>query len=352
MCYTNQDRLKYELQKRYEGKVPYDSRKEFPDTGIDYVKRFHQVEEKLNSEWHPDVTLGAAISGDGLLTDHGVKHVQSVIQHAGMIIRDLDRLTGYEIYILLLAIHFHDLGNIYGRDEHEKKIAEVILSLDKELQLATQEKQFINDIATAHGGSNEGDKDTIGRIGPDTMFGGVRVRQKVLAAILRFADEISDDLNRSNFKGIIPTENQVFHEYSKSLQPISIDGETIIMKYQIPYNLAINKVGKGNTKVYLYDEIQSRLGKCMRELEYCRKYAEGQLIPSTVSVGIRILKKDDFREIEDLKDDFRLTLHGYPDMRIFTFEYYLELDPTTGHSIHLKYNNGKALHNTVLRRPK
>ena len=343
--YTDQDGLKFELQRRYNGITPYgEKRKEFPDKS-DFVEVFYAIEEKMNAEWHEDVNLGAAVAGDGILTDHGIKHVQDVITHAGDILTDVKHLTGYEIFILLLSIHFHDVGNIYGREAHEQKIADVIKELGDALPLNIPEQQFICAIATAHGGYVDGDKDTISHIGSDTKYGNVEFRPKVLASILRFADEISDDLRRSKTKErFIPSQNQAFHAYSKSLQPVSIAGETILMHFQIPYVLTQSKIGKGSNQVFLYDEILDRLAKCMRELEYCRKYADGIIKITSLSVRIDILQENHFKAIEGAGDHFRLTLQGYPDARSHSLESYMEKsDFVTGVSKELKYKNGLDL---------
>lgn len=103
------------------------------------VASFKYIEDYMNQNCHPNTTLGAALHGDGLLTDHGVEHVKMVIQNAGKLVGDMQykRLNGYEIYLLLLAIHFHDVGNVCGRQEHEKKIDDIIIGVfaDKFSQL-------------------------------------------------------------------------------------------------------------------------------------------------------------------------------------------------------------------------
>ena len=269
--FREQDGLKYHFEKRFLGeeKCEEDVPMEFPRNKGDLVEKYLYVENMLNDQWHKDVNLGAAVTGDGLLTDHGVEHVNDVMMHANMIIgKNVRKLNGYEIYLLLLAIHFHDLGNIKGREEHEEKIAEIMTEMGEALPLDITEKQFVIAIATAHGGYVNGDKDTIYHINVDRGCNGIKVRAKLLAAILRFADELSDDFNRANYKGIeIPAQNEAFHEYSKSLEPVLIEGETVAFHFRIPYTLTQNKIGKANKRVFLYDEILERLAKTMRELE-------------------------------------------------------------------------------------
>ena len=352
--YSSMDGLNYILQCRWNAALSITNvsdvkEREFPNGKGNILDLYHKFEEEMNHKWHPNVNLGAAVSGDKLLTDHGVEHVKSVISHAKDILADIERLNGYEIYLLLVSIHFHDLGNISGREQHEQKIAEIIDGMGNGLPLDTSEKELVTSIATAHGGYIDKctrNKDTIRQVSSDTYYDGISIRPKALASILRFADEISDDLNRSDFNGIkIPHENEVYHEYSKALTPVSILGDTIRFKFRIAYDLTQKKIGKGNEEVFLYDEILERMSKCMRELEYCRKYANGLIRPTTLDITIDVLKEgSSFQIIRDMGDSFRLTLHGYPNKNISGLTDYLDMDDdSTGSIKSLKYEDGDSL---------
>lgn len=352
--YGKSDGLRYELQRRWnEWKKECrtdselgDYRKEFPPNKTDLLNQYWDFEQKMNKDWHPNVVLGAAVSGDKLLTDHGIAHVNSVITHAGEILANPKFLNGYEIYLLLVSVHFHDLGNISGREAHEQKIADIIESMKETVPFDSPEKEIISSIATAHGGFCDNDKDTIRNINLDEVYAGVYYRPKMLAAILRFADEISDDFSRSDFTGVkIPHENQVFHEYSKALEPISVVGETIKFHFRIPYELTQEKVGKGTGEVYLYDEILLRMAKCMRELEYCKKFADGVIRTTTADVIIDFLQKGSSFRVKD-RDYFRLTLHGYPDASHSKLDDYFDKNGMSNESENpkeLKFKDGNAL---------
>ena len=349
--YKKSDGLRYDLQQRWYGAdeaspIYCDDRKEFPESKTMLLEQYHVFEAKMDEKWHPNVVLGAAVTGGGLLTDHGVAHVRSVIAHAKDILVDPHFLNGYEIYLLLMSIHFHDLGNISGREEHEQKIAELIEKMGEDLPLDNPEKEIVSAIATAHGGFCGEDKDTIRNISLDTVYAGVHYRPKALAAILRFADEISDDFNRAEFNGVIvPHQNEVFHEYSKALEPISIIGETIKFHFRIPYELTQRKVGKGSGEVYLYDEVLARMAKCMRELEYCRKFADGAIKPTTADIIIDFLQPGSSFRRKD-RDSFRLTLHGYPDADHSTLADYFDKASRLGETApqkELKFKDGNAV---------
>lgn len=314
--YKEVDGLRYTMEQLQNS----GEKDQFPTGKGDLVASFKYIEDYMNQNCHPNTTLGAALHGDGLLTDHGVEHVKMVIQNAGKLVGDMQykRLNGYEIYLLLLAIHFHDVGNVCGRQEHEKKIDDIITALGDRLPLDTPEKVMVSGIATAHGGYadiDHTDKDTLRHLSLIDNCNGIIIRPALLGAILRFADELSDDSTRANrylnATGQIPSENMIFHAYSAALSPIAFNGNTIAFKYYIPFEQAKNRI-PNDTGSFLYDEIIKRLSKCMQELEYCSKYSEGFIRISTLSVEIHIMNPvTTHRPMNTLK--FSLRLSGYPN---------------------------------------
>lgn len=350
--YKEQDELKYYFESRWEGKSHIKDtglevqESEFPISKKNLVEKYKNLEDLLNEKWHPIATLGAAVNEDGLLTDHGVGHIAEVMHNAFKIIgKNIVRLNGYEIYLLLIAIHFHDLGNIYGREEHEQKIEQVIEELGNALPLDVVEKEFVVAIAKAHGGFSDKDRDTIRYVNVDKNCNGIAVRAKLLAAILRFADELSDDFTRTEYNGItIPYENEVYHAYSKCLEPVSFEGETISFHYRVPLEYTQKKVGKGKNEVYLYDEILNRLSKCMRELEYCRNYANGFINITTLNVKIEIKSDNLLRRIDDVS--FRLSLRGYPSESQAGFNDFFD---DLQNSKRIKYETGVELQQAMNR---
>ena len=314
--YKEIDGLRYTMEQLQDS----GEKDQFPTGKGDLVANFKYIEDYMNQNCHPNTTLGAALNGDGLLTDHGVDHVKMVIQNAGKLVGDMQhkKLNGYEIYLLLLAIHFHDVGNVCGRQEHEKQIDDIITALGDRLPLDTPEKVIVSDIATAHGGytdSSHTDKDTLCRLNITDTCNGVSIRPALLGAILRFADELSDDNTRANryldTTNQIPPENKIFHAYSAALSPITFSGNTIAFKYYIPFSQTQNRIPDENG-TFLYDEIIKRLSKCMQELEYCSKYSEGFIRISTLSVEIHIMQPiTTHRSMQSLK--FSLRLSGYPN---------------------------------------
>lgn len=351
MFYKENDGLKYIMEQRWNEK----SEDEFPKTKNELIKNFEYIESFLNNKYHPNVNIGAAISGDGVLTDHGVEHVQAVMDKAFKIIKEkVHLLKGYEIFLLLVAIHFHDLGNISGRQDHETKIIEIMDEMGDQLPMDVPEKELVVSIATAHGGFADDahkNKDTLRSVYPETHCNGIIVRPIILAAVLRFADELSDDFNR--FVNIdIPPENKIFHEYSKSLEPVGFNGKTLSFKYRIPYEKTKETMKKGSKEIYLYDEIRLRLSKCLLELDYCRKYADRFIDITTLSVSIKIMDpKNTIKSCDS--DQFRLSLFGYPNENDFCLEDHIvneDISSDDNSTKKPKYSSGEELKNAMMKR--
>lgn len=318
--YQQSDSLRFCLQSRY-----FKKREEFPADNINYLENFHQIESKLNADVHPEVVTGAALHGDGLLNDHGPQHVSMVINMAGLLLgENVRNLSGYEVFILLLSIHFHDVGNISGRDGHETRIYEVMEELGALLPLDAAQKRYVCLIAMAHGGKIGNNKDTISYLPQEDFLGGKKIRPALIAAILRFADEIADDNTRAarflSQSGQIPTQNLIYHRYSQCLQTPAIDGEKLILKYDLSREDAINPYLKPNRpdslssipQVFLYDEIIARLKKCLGELVYCNRYAAQYIRVTSIRADINVYIQTALNPI--FKDSILLSPRGYPDL--------------------------------------
>jgi metal-dependent HD superfamily phosphatase/phosphodiesterase len=121
--FSERDGLRFILEKKFNERKS----NEFPNDDINYVNVYKQLEDHLNAQIHPETEKGAILNGSGLLTDHGASHVSMVIQRAGLLLNDnINKLSEFEIFIFLLATHFHDVGNILGREKHEEKIMDIM----------------------------------------------------------------------------------------------------------------------------------------------------------------------------------------------------------------------------------
>lgn len=303
------------------------------DPSDTFSNRYQTISDKLNKYVHPEVTKSAISKDGGFLTDHGPEHIRTVIRRASELINsnDANLLSRYEIYILLVAIHLHDVGNAYGRLGHEKACTEIMTWLGNAAGDNAAEKREILKIAQAHGGSINGNKDTIGQLAPNEVVLNESIRPQLLAAILRFSDELSDEKDRaSRFlleKGLLPKESIIYHKYADALHSVipDIPGREVQLHFEL-YRDDVTRTFKKRSKrtvenVYLLDEIFTRTIKLYDECRYCCRFMYRYIPIDTVRVTIKIyLNKDAITPSETI--GYRLGEFGHPSDNakdIYTF---------------------------------
>ena len=159
------------------------------------------------------------------LTDHGPRHIANVMEMASELIGEQafvhedGYLTAADAYTLCMAILFHDVGNIFTRREHEKRIGEVWGWVRKGQDPPRMERTLIVRIAGAHTGTTlRGSRDTLAELELSSNLDGVQVHEQELAAILRFADELAEGPQRTSsfVRDILgyPPESEIHHRYA------------------------------------------------------------------------------------------------------------------------------------------
>lgn len=296
-------------------------RKRNQPSAFDFCEAYSAIKKHLEDHVYDNEELGAAICGDGLLTNHGKKHVDDVIRHIERLLHnDFSQLNLHETFVLLLATLLHDVGNISGRAEHEKKISSIINQCDEYKRLDTTVKVTTISVAQAHGGrTKDGDKDTLSQVQRDMGLGGEVVHTRSIAALLRFADELADNSERANDdmerQGRIPEMNLIYHKYSRSLQPVIMEGVSLKFHYSITVNLALSKFKKEENgevrEKYLYDEILDRLRKASCEMAYCVRHSGGLFHYDDIIVTIDICSNEESEVVKAIPMRFRTA--GYPD---------------------------------------
>ena len=299
-----------------------------PHAGKPYDLRLKNISELMNEQVYPEVEKGAISKDGGFLTDHGPRHTETIIQRASSLLYHPEisypQLTPYEVYLLLIAIYFHDVGNIFGRDRHEEKHSEVMEKIFEFIGNEMVERQAILKIAGAHGGRINGSKDTISTLLPVGPVLGQNVRYQTLAAILRFADELADDCHRASRIGqlldVIPKGSEIFHAYARSLHSVLIHPHQNIvdLHYSFIKKDAIRTFGKKTDEqtiknVYLLDEIYNRTLKMHFERKYCMRFTQGTVRIDAINVSIQVY--EDKNSLSTCVDPigYRLQEHGYPD---------------------------------------
>lgn len=299
--------------------------KGFP-SNKNYINIYEELKTKFDTQVHPEVkTKILEIEKEGYFNDHGVDHIKMVIDRATWLLNELDAslenhkeyfyISPYEVFILLMAIQLHDTGHlIASRKEHAEKGKELLTQFDSGKFLSTAERKHIGDIARAHGGKD----DPIGKLQVEENLSHQKIRPRLLAAILRLADELAEDKSRaSKFLldiGNIADTSEIFHRYSDSLESITISGGELKLDFYTHHEVLLKtypvKTKSGTADRFLIDEIYDRTFKTYTESLYCSRFLPEKARINCVKVNINILKSDNDEEIKKISYELKET--GYP----------------------------------------
>lgn len=306
----------------------------FPNGSTSYFERYIGIKNNLEDTVYKWIGAATSANDQGVYTDHSIDHFNAVIRYAGKLLNFPNEVTleykspidPYEVYILLVSILLHDAGNINGRRGHEKHPLKILKQMGDIACPDHFEAKPIADIATVHGGeilSSDGTetKDTIGEstLKEKDEFHGIHFRPQLLAAIVRFADEICEDRSRSACfllkEGGLPKWSEIYHAYAHSISSVNVDNisKCINIKYEFVKDDVVRMFGYGcKEKVeekYLSDEIFSRLEKMFCELRYCKRFMY-ELIKVNRIRATATIYDSDMNVL--LEDTFELKEEGYP----------------------------------------
>lgn len=227
------------------------------------------------------------------LTDHGADHVANVLDNTQRLLGlpdvysedDNPPLNPVELYLLCMTVLFHDVGNLFGRNRHNHKVADVYGEVFKGLLDEKDERLHVVRAARAHCGTSsaDGSRDTIKELGATPAYAyGQAVRLQTIGAVVRLADELAEGPQRtSSFliaKGIFDPNSMPYHEYAQMTR-VTIDrgGERIALTYHISLDNCGDEAalrGGLDRLQNLLEMTYSRAVKLDQERRYARHYCD------------------------------------------------------------------------------
>jgi hypothetical protein len=287
---------------------------DIPDITGDVRTRYAEFARQMVPV-HEVVVSGAQLIDGGLLTGHGIAHINRVIQRASQLLEATELvLTSYEVFLLLVAINLHDAGNMYGRAGHEQRIEQVLDAQGIHFETNGFERNLAIMIATAHGGK----ADSIDNLpSMPERFNGQKIRVRVLAALLKLADELSDDRTRAA-KALMNAElltdgELVFHTFANVLDTVDIrHGErTVDLYFKLTTKEVLANYRHKGKAISLLKYIYSRTLKTHFERSYCMRFLRPGIELEAINVVIDIFN-DKYR-VRKERIKYKLEEKGYPN---------------------------------------
>jgi hypothetical protein len=303
------------------------------DDARQLAPRYQAMKQYLEKEYYPWIQATCPF-----YTDHGIGHVNSVIRAAsGLLERHLDPdgrgLNAIEIFLLLAAILWHDVGNALGRAGHADRIPQMTAEI-KGLGFPDPAlHRIVVEIARAHAGS-----DGLRNARPEADCAVVRtvtVYPRALAAIVRFADEISEDRSRISLALMpqVPAQSQIYWQFANCITAsrpdparervvltIEVPDSAVSQKYPCPEGL-LNRADESK-QLTLIQYLISRLEKMNNERAYCEPEFRSRYV-AVREIIVRLSIVADTQLLSGYSLEFALAANGlteqdtYPSIDLF-----------------------------------
>lgn len=269
-----------------------------------FIPAYEAVKSYMIKEVYPNI---ARIEPD--LTDHGEIHIQDVLRNAYAILEDgvsesISEYTPLELCVLCMSILVHDIGNLHGRVGHEKVIP-TIFTGERFPGIDNALRRTVIQVAKAHGGKG----DTIEELGEKNALFTQQIRSSSIAALLRFADELSEGPHRTSRlmlqESMISDESIIFHEYANLTNPPCIASGNVVLGFDI----SVDKKDEKSLRE-LISFVFKRVYKLNRERIYCGLYSAHIQRIKSVNVSITFYEDDELINpiiIPNELTNFRLT---------------------------------------------
>jgi hypothetical protein len=222
-------------------------------------------------------------------TDHGPRHVVRVMELYGKFLKnnvpgltdyqvlDSTSLNFYEMYLLLGATIWHDVGNILGREKHGTKIAQVADRLKRHFFVDEDIQNYALRIAQSHTGT---DGVRVRIPVDDTDYMNREINLRFLGAVLRLADELEEGEVRvdksyyETMKDKIPADKRIYWETSCCIKRIEPHPESCSIEAhaRIKEDSLFKSLKKNGKRVALIDELIFRFDKMNEERKYYMQF--------------------------------------------------------------------------------
>lgn len=294
-----------------------------------YMSKFRALEEHLLESVHPLVDVGLVADSihateDGeapdIMTIHGCRHISDLIESLDKIAQSFHERRGatplnpLEAYLLLCAAHLHDVGNIGGRKNHPNRSRELIRA-NLNLFYDTETRQNIFDLARVHGGtSGKYGKDTFREMGRDNF---VWPRLRLLAAMLRIADELSESPERVpaellNWFQASPRSNFAYR-YAQAFRRFDLQNDTLNILLRVYPEQHQYAAEVGGETIGFFNHLERKIDVVEREIRYCSQYGRPDFDIRRVRISVEYYEEPP-PSLATNSSTLTLDLdHGYPD---------------------------------------
>lgn len=231
--------------------------------------------ELLNHEYI--FTLHAFPGGN----DHGPAHIKRVLEYLDKLLQDhVSALSELELFLLLCSVLLHDQGLLEGRSGHSRASQRLLNLPEYSAHFEPFEMRFIGKIVAVHSAHESIEKEFKGWDEKEGA-GGDTVRLSYLAALLRLADELDEDLRRAKHrifnKILLPDDSVIYWLINMSILAVRPLPKSKCIRVTVEYSSTETDelyVYKTNQRVNVLAAIFRKMQKLNRERQYCLQFMD------------------------------------------------------------------------------
>ncbi len=280
------------------------------------------MREKIGNDYLP--LLNSAVP---YINDHTRLHLRRVLQHIEALLErhfpqpshqaaDIpsDRVISWaDTLVLINALVWHDMGNMYGREGHAAIVKDCFGAVSGSIYDEFMRNHILR-VAEAHSGTG-----SIERVIPNShataSYRGEDVHPQFLAATLRFADELDEDHRRispsewrsmtRDGKPLVPPSSHRFWYFSERNLSITVRNEAgartdfaprveIVSHiprtfFKTPFVVRVDKKNKPTKTRFAITEYFRRIFKIENERVYCNKFLQSSYYhPGVSAIRVRL----------------------------------------------------------------
>lgn len=163
--------------------------------GDQFIEKYRLMKNRLLNVEYEHWAAGFAEGNN-----HGRGHITRVLENLDHLLgpKPLAHISSYELFLAMMAVLYHDIGLLRQRKGHEE-ISKSLLEGDENdayvINLA--DKEIIAAAVVSHSSSKDIAQEC-SRFSSEEIIGKQKARPKVVAALVRLADELDEDYRRAD----------------------------------------------------------------------------------------------------------------------------------------------------------
>jgi hypothetical protein len=156
--------------------------------------------------------------------DHGPGHIERVLEKLGQLVGpdpvNKGFIGGYELYLAVMAVLYHDIGIMRRRSDHASVSAVIVGDEHNDYLINKYDREIIRQAVVSHSSDRDISVETR-HVSPEIVIGAHRVRPALIAALVRLADELDEDYRRADpvlqDRADIPESSHFYWEFCRRI---------------------------------------------------------------------------------------------------------------------------------------